>query len=90
MLWISYRNFSFHNAIRFRPVERTATRSLPHSKRLDNMEHLVTSQLHEVATCFLRLQINLFLTSFFGINGLLFCLTKIVFFFLAKPSRIHI
>ena len=65
MLWISYRNFSFHNAIRFRPVEHIATRSLPHSKRLDNMEHFVTSQLLEVATCFLRLQINLFVTTFF-------------------------
>ena len=65
MLRIGYRNFSFHHAIRFRPVERIATRSLPHSKRLDNMEHLVTSQLLEAATCFLRLQINLFLTSFF-------------------------
>ena len=35
MLWIFYRNFSFHHAIQFRPVERIATTSLPHSKRLD-------------------------------------------------------
>ena len=39
MLWISHRNFSFHYAIRFRPVrERISKRSLPHRKRLDNME----------------------------------------------------
>ena len=38
MLWISYRNSSFHRAIWFRPVERIATRFLPHSKRLDNVE----------------------------------------------------
>ena len=52
MLWISYRNFSYHHAIRLGPVERIATRFLPHSKRLDNMEaefyldfHLPCSQL---------------------------------------------
>ena len=38
MLWFSYRNFSYRHAIRFGPVERIATRLLPHSKRLDNME----------------------------------------------------
>ena len=57
--------FSFHHAIRFRPVERIAKRSLPHRKRLDNMKHPVTSQLLEAATCFFHLQINLFLTAFF-------------------------
>ena len=38
MLWISYRNFSFHHAMWLCPVERIAARFLPHSKRLDNME----------------------------------------------------
>ena len=57
--------FSFRHAIRFCPVERIAKRSLPHRKILDNMEHPVTSQLLEAAICFLRLQINLYLTSFF-------------------------
>ena len=48
MQWISYRNFSYHHAIQFGPVERIATRFLPHNKRLDNMEaefHLPCSQL---------------------------------------------
>ena len=31
MLWISYRNCSYHHAIRFGPVERIATEFLPHS-----------------------------------------------------------
>ena len=31
MLWISYRNFSYHHAIRFGPAERIATRFLPQS-----------------------------------------------------------
>ena len=57
--------FSFRHTIRFCPVERIAKRSLPHRKILDNMEHPVTSQLLEAAICFLRLQINLYLTSFF-------------------------
>ena len=38
MLWISYRNFSFHHAIRFRPVERIVARVLPHSKLFDDVE----------------------------------------------------
>ena len=38
LLWISYRNFSFHHAIRFRPVKGIVTRVLPYSKRLDNLE----------------------------------------------------
>ena len=48
MLWISYRNFSYHHAIRFGLVESIAARFLPHSKRLDNVEaefHLPCSQL---------------------------------------------
>ena len=48
MLWISYRNFSYHHAIRLGPVERIAARFLPHSKRLDDAEaefHLPYSQL---------------------------------------------
>ena len=40
MLWISYRKcFLWHHAIRFHgPVERIATRVLPHRKRLDNVD----------------------------------------------------
>ena len=55
MLWISHRNFSFHYAIRFRPVrERISKRSLPHRKRLDNIEaefHFPFKTLPAVVNC---------------------------------------
>ena len=46
-------------------VELMATRSLPHGKRLDNMEHLVTSQLLEAATCSCVFKLTYFLLHFF-------------------------
>ena len=33
-----YRHFSFHHAIQFHPVERIATRSMPHTRQLANVE----------------------------------------------------